>query len=209
LPPSVGGVAYRRVARPGTRRPLCSLSRSGNVLTRGVPSSCSARWFSGGLWSKIGAVDVVYAVLSSSRSSGWSRRDRDARHPRPGFATRRLSGLVRASRASRRSVLRNRRRRCRPRTLQHTSVLIVTITVTVAMSVIAHGISGCAARRRATPAGIPPALDRGRAPWRRWRHPRNRSRSASERTTKLRRAPHDCPARSSGMSDRSAKDCRG
>jgi hypothetical protein len=62
--------------------------------------------------------------------------------------------------------------------LPHTSVLIITITVTVALSVIAHGVSAAPLAARYA-AWCSVAVDRGQAPMESIAAPHQRSRFGS------------------------------
>ena len=131
----VGGVAYRRVARAKPESVVLT-EQIGNVLDAATFIVFGAVVL-GGLWSRIGAVEVAYALLSLTVIRmvpvAIAMLGTRARFPTVAFlgwfGPRGLAsivfGIVVVEAAN----------------LPHTSVLMVTITVTVALSVIAHGIS--------------------------------------------------------------------
>lgn len=153
----VGGVAYRRVAGSDPEATLLS-EQIGHVLNAATFIVFGAVIL-GGQWAKIGAVEIAYAVLSLTVVRmvpvAIAMLGTRARLPTVAFlgwfGPRGLAsivfGIVVVDAAS----------------LPHTSTLTLAITVTVAMSVLAHGISAAplAARYASWCSG---AVDRGHAP---------------------------------------------
>jgi NhaP-type Na+/H+ or K+/H+ antiporter len=168
----VGGVVYRRVARADPEAILLT-EQIGNVLNAATFIVFGALIL-GGVWTRIGAVEVVYAVLSLTVVRmvpvAISMLGTRARLPTVAFlgwfGPRGLAsivfGIVVVDAAN----------------LPHTSVLIVAITVTVAMSVLAHGISAAPLASRYA-AWCSAAVNRGHAPMESVDAPTQRSRFGS------------------------------
>jgi len=164
----VGGLLFGRLARPGANDAAFS-EEIGGVLN-GVTLIVFGAVVLAEAWSSIGLDDIVYAVLSltlvrmvpvaiamiGSRARpptvlflGW-------------FGPRGLAsivfGVVVIEEAS----------------LPHTSALVVALTVTVAMSVVAHGVTAAPLARRyaAWHAGALAPMESAPVPRQRWRHVR-------------------------------------
>ena len=165
----VGGVVYRRVARADPEAILLT-EQIGHVLNAATFIVFGAVIL-GGLWTSIRAVDVVYAALSLTVVRmvpvAISMMGTKARLPTVAFlgwfGPRGLAsivfGIVVIDAAN----------------LPHTSTLTIAITVTVAMSVVAHGVSAAPLASRYA-AWWSAAVDRGRAPMESVRTPGQRSR---------------------------------
>lgn len=165
----VGGVAYRRVARADPEAVLLS-EQIGNVLNAATFIVFGAVIL-GGVWSRIGTVEVAYAILSLTVIRmvpvAIAMMGTRARAPTVAFlgwfGPRGLAsivfGVVVVDAAN----------------LPHTSVLTVTISVTVAMSVVAHGLSAAPLTSRYA-AWCAAAVGRGHAPMESVNAPAQRSR---------------------------------
>jgi NhaP-type Na+/H+ or K+/H+ antiporter len=162
----VGGVLYGRIARPDAGDAAFS-EEVGGILN-GVTLIVFGAAVLGALWSSIGLVDVVYAVLSltivrmipvaiamlgsHARTQtvlflGW-------------FGPRGLASIVFGVVVIEAGGL------------PHTSALIVALAVTVAISVVAHGVTAAPLAQRYAvwhaASGAP--MESAPAPHQRWRH---------------------------------------
>jgi NhaP-type Na+/H+ or K+/H+ antiporter len=165
----VGGVAYRRVARADSEAVLLT-EQIGHVLNAATFIVFGAVIL-GGVWSSISAVEIVYAVLSLTVIRmvpvAIAMLGTRARAPTVAFlgwfGPRGLAsivfGVVVIDAAD----------------LPHTAVLTVAIAVTVAMSVVAHGLSAAPLTSRYA-AWCTAAVGRGRAPMESVKAPAQRSR---------------------------------
>ena len=168
----VGGVVYRRVARAEPEAILLT-EQIGNLLNAATFIVFGAVVL-GAVWSNIEPIEVVYAVLSLTvirmapvAIAMLGTRARLATVAFLGwFGPRGLASIVFAV-----VVVEGAN-------LPDSSVLITTITVTVAMSVLAHGVSASPLASRYA-AWCSAAVDRGRAPMESVAAPAQRSRFGS------------------------------
>jgi NhaP-type Na+/H+ or K+/H+ antiporter len=164
----VGGVVFGRIMR-GDADDAALAEELGGVLN-GLTLLVFGAVVVGSLWSDIGAVELVYAVLSltivrmvpvaiamfGSRARlptvlflGW-------------FGPRGLASIVFAV-----VVVEGAN-------LPHTSEIVLVVTATVMMSVVAHGMTAAPLARRyaAWSTASPSAMENTRVPHQRWRHAR-------------------------------------
>ena len=145
------------------------------ACSTGSRSSCSVPPCWDPLWSQIGLVEVVYAVLSLTLvrmlpvAIAMLGSRRAATH----------GALPRMVRAARPRIDRFRRGRRRGRRSSAHLELVVALTVTVALSVVAHGITAAPLARRyaAWHARSLAPMESTPAPHQRWRHPTRLMRS--------------------------------
>jgi NhaP-type Na+/H+ or K+/H+ antiporter len=162
----VGGAVFGRISGQDAGEAAFS-EELGNVLN-GVTLIVFGAAVLGSLWSQIGIVDVLYAVLSLTIVRmipvAIAMLGTRARPPTVlflgWFGPRGLAsivfGVVVVEAAG----------------LPHTSELVVALTVTVALSVVAHGLSAAPLTRRyvAWYASSPTPMESAPAPEQRWRH---------------------------------------
>jgi NhaP-type Na+/H+ or K+/H+ antiporter len=162
----VGGAVFGRISGQDANAAAFS-EELGNVLN-GVTLIVFGAAVLGSLWSQIGLVDVVYAVLSLTVVRmipvAIAMLGTRARPPTVlfvgWFGPRGLAsivfGVVVVEAAG----------------LPHTSTLVIALTVTVALSVLAHGVSAAPLARRyaAWHARSPSPMESAPAPDQRWRH---------------------------------------
>lgn len=166
----VGGAVYGAMVRDHTVADDAAFSEELGGLLNGLTMIVFGAAVLSALWSDIRAVDVVYAVCSLTfvRMIPVAIAMLRSRARRPTvlflgwFGPRGLASIVFAVVVVEGAQLR------------HTSELIVVVTVTVAMSVVVHGVSAAPLARRyaAWSTASPAEMENAQVPHQRWRHAR-------------------------------------